>query len=155
MDGSSSLTRDVDNAIADLDALLASCTATTGDLRCGRDSRTVSAIANHVADWLRLLTEVVPTLDSSTIRPFYGEVAEETDAALAKSAAGSSLDVARASLERSRVRLRVTLGVLTAKDLEATLQSGNRRFRVGSFIRSWGCDHVVEHTVVIQAALAK
>ena len=153
MDRPRALARDVDRAIAQLDEVLAACPPPTAGLRCGRDSRTVSAVANHVADWLQVLAESVPIQIGAEMSQFHGEVADELDAALAKSAANRSLEEARLSLRRSRERLDVVLGALQEGDIEATVQSGDRAVDVGTFIRRWGCDHVVEHAAAIRAAL--
>src|SRR5258708_31326075 len=84
---------------------------------------------------------------------FHGEVADELDAALAKSAAGRSLEEARLSLRSSRERLDVVLGALQEGDIEATFQSGDRDVDVFTLIRRWGGEHAAKHPAAVRAAL--
>ena len=144
---------DIDRAAGDLAAVLVGCTDVEAGIRCGGDSRTVLAIANHVAEWLHLLAEVVPDLTRGRGDRLQDDVVDEIDAAFAKAAANRSLTETRSRLIEAARRLRLACDALEEKDLSVVVQSDEPDVTVGSLLRRWGCDHVSEHTAMIRAGL--
>lgn len=144
---------DIDRAVGELVMVLAGCTDVEAGVRCGRDSRTVMAIANHVAEWLHLLAEVIPDLTDGRGDRLQDDVVDEIDAAFAKAAANRSLTATRSKLIEAFQRLRVACDALEEKDLHVVVQSADPDVTVGSILRRWGYNHVLDHTVMIRAGL--
>lgn len=144
---------DVDRASAELASVLAGCTEAEACVRCGHDSRTVAAIANHVAEWLHLVAEAIPDLTQGRGDRLHDEVVDEIDAAIAKATANRSLSETRTRLVDGAGRLRDACGGLEQRELDVVVQSATPQVTVASVLRRWGYSHVIEHTSVIRTGL--
>jgi len=147
------LARDFDHATAWLERLLAGCTEEQAGIRCGSDSRTVTALANHVAEWLNVVAGITPQLANGSALHMSPDIIEELDAAFAKAAAGRTMVETRLRLRNSASNVRRAIQALPEEDLNAAMPSdGNGEVLVGAFLRHWTCDHVREHAAAIHAA---
>ena len=151
MDTKGELVRDFARAAGGLDGLLAGCTERDAGIRCGADSRTVVAVANHVAEWLALLASVTSNLASGSAWPMTDEVVREIDAGFAKATAGRTIAQTRIRFRSAVAKMHWALRSLQPDELNAVVTPGS--VLVGTFLRRWACDHVDGHAATIRAAL--
>ncbi len=133
------LAREIGRAVEDLDSLLAGCSGVQAAIRCGGSSRTVSAIANHVADWLQFVAESSGDLGPGAGWACSREVIDEIDATFAKASAARTLNDARSRLTTATQLLGASWQVLDARNM--------------SLLTRWALEHVREHSAEIRAAL--
>jgi len=145
------LLRDFDRAASELLGLLAGCTEKDAGIRCGADSRTVAAEANHVAEWLALLACVTPDLARGSAWPVTDEIAGEINAGFAKAAAGRTMAQTRLRFRRSVAKMHRAFRSLQPDDLNTVVAPGG--VLLGAFLKRWACEHVDEHAATISAAL--
>lgn len=151
MDPKRELVSDFDRAARGLDMLLAGCTEEDAGVRCGADSRTVVAVANHVADWLNVLARLTPDLAHGSVPALSSDVVGEIDAGFAKASAGRTLTETRSRFRNTAAEMRRALQSVHRDDLD--LVAAPDGLLIGAFLRRWTCAHIEEHAAAIRAAL--
>jgi hypothetical protein len=143
--------QEISLAVAEMEALLAECTDAQAEVRCGDDSKTVAAHANHVVGWLELLADMAPSLSRGARLPT--AVVEEIDAGFVKASVHRSLKETRLRLSDSAERLRRACRGLDEADLTAPVAGMVPVVSVAAFLRRWAITRVKGHSAAIRAGL--